>query len=810
MLSAFIAVLMAMTTTPECDVDRAGLAGESPIPYATIPVVCAPDLPAEQLEKPLSVYQFQVPAAAEGNLAVRVAGIARACLRLQTWTRSYWQCRDTTAGMLIPARFRLPPDVKPESAAYLLVVGSPIIQPGLRILSDEQIDDSTISASLLVGVYDGILIAIALLSMIGFWVQRRLTFVATAAILVCLALCITGFIGVRLPIAAQSETVWVRIAPVFFCLAISAIAAFSRMYRKPEAWEKVYGIVGLIALLMAVDLVLYPEHFMPVGLLLMTVSLFAMVATMIATALKRHPGSEILLMALGPLVLTMALSGLGLVLGAWQGVLHGVMTLAMMAAISFPCAMAVHMYRANRRLEGEKDRAQAENTASQRLAMLRANYCRATALPLLQRLNDMFSGMAANGRLQNGKIGVFVVRADGIEELRQRFGRDAAVRLTQEFAARLRDGLDQRQLLGRIEDWDLVVVLPVDPALNDPRQRLAEAATRIRSCLAGTVRIGDSEVTVECSIGACIWPDDGIGLEELLNRCNASLYDAQQAGGNRIHFYSASLHRARHERWNLVEDLRHAIDDASLELYYHPIHSCADRRMVGAEALIRWPHPHHGLLLPDEFLPLAEEAGLMVNLGQWVVDRAIRDLAWLVEQNDDPLYLSINASPLQISDDDVLGQIPARMARSGLNCARLKVEITEDRIIENLAETSRLIRHLRDSGVETLVDDFGVGYSSLGYLRELPIAGLKIDRSFIANIGRTEQDETVLSAMLSLATGLGLTTIAEGVETVRQLRFLEDHACSFVQGFHFSEPLTREHLQQYRQRLPLARRAVAG
>jgi EAL domain-containing protein (putative c-di-GMP-specific phosphodiesterase class I) len=315
-------------------------------------------------------------------------------------------------------------------------------------------------------------------------------------------------------------------------------------------------------------------------------------------------------------------------------------------------------------------------------------------------------------------------------------------------------------------------------------------ADKILHGLREPFRIHEQELHITPSIGISVSPLHGDTAQMLITRADAAMYSAKQAGRNTCRIYSSSLSTFFPERLMLENDLRRAVGRREFELHYQPKADVADGRVVGMEALIRWRHPHRGLLFPDEFVPLAEDTGLIVPIGQWVINEACaQNKAWQSAGLHE-LRVAVNISGMQFRQKDLLDTIAHALASSGLAPECLEVEITESVVMQNPSEAIVTLEKLSKMGVQISIDDFGTGYSSLSYLKRFPIDKLKIDRSFIRDISSDIDDAAIVRATIGLAHNMRLRVVAEGVETEDQLQFLRSLGCDEYQGYYKSKPLS--------------------
>jgi diguanylate cyclase len=300
-------------------------------------------------------------------------------------------------------------------------------------------------------------------------------------------------------------------------------------------------------------------------------------------------------------------------------------------------------------------------------------------------------------------------------------------------------------------------------------------------------------VHVSLSVGVSIYPTDGNDRETLLKHADVAMYQAKRAGRNGYQFYAPAMGAFTRERLVLENDLRRAVRASEFQLLYQPQASTADGVIESVEALLRWNHPRRGLLAAASFIPLAEESGLIIPIGEWVLREACRQASsWY--QSGRPLRVAVNLSVQQLRQSELSETVHAALAASGLDPKFLEIELTETAVMQEAESSVRTLRRLSDLGVSVAVDDFGTGYSSLSYLRRLPLKRLKIDRSFVRDILSCRDTSEIVRAILSLAASLDLRVIAEGVETAEQLAALERLGCEHFQGFYCSPPIAAAQL----------------
>jgi diguanylate cyclase len=404
-----------------------------------------------------------------------------------------------------------------------------------------------------------------------------------------------------------------------------------------------------------------------------------------------------------------------------------------------------------------------------------------TDLPNRTAFNDRLTTVLDSARRNERGFALLCVDFDRFKEINDLFGHAAGDELLCEVGRRMRE-VAGNDFIARLGGDEFVLVSEgADPA------RAEDIATRLRAAVAGEIVIQGQRLRIGLSIGAAIFPGDGADAAELLANADAALYRAKSDGRSAIRFFSPEMDARLREKRALQADLRKALDANELVLYYQPQATVAGE-IVGFEALARWMHPTRGIVLPATFIPVAEESGLIIELGEWVLREACREAAsW-----PRPLKIAVNLSPVQFRHGDLPGLVHAILLETGLPARRLELEITEGVLIANFTRVVDILRRLKALGVGIAMDDFGTGYSSLSYLQSFPFDKIKIDRAFISNLDHNVQSETIVRAVIGLGRGLNLPVLAEGVENKHQLAFLSHERCSEVQGYLFGRPCAIE------------------
>ncbi len=385
----------------------------------------------------------------------------------------------------------------------------------------------------------------------------------------------------------------------------------------------------------------------------------------------------------------------------------------------------------------------------------------------------------------NDLVGTLFLDLDHFKIVNDSLGHLAGDALLREVTARLSACLRVGDTLARLGGDEFVVVLP---GISSPLHA-AVVANKMIDSLRAPIEIGTHEITTGCSIGISLHPLDGEDVDTLLKNADTAMYNAKDSGRNGFRFYVPDMNTRVVKRMALENDLRRAMSQGEFELHYQPQAEIISGRIIGVEALLRWRHPQHGLVSPAEFIPVAEETGLIVPIGEWVLITACQQLIAWDREGLTGLSMAVNVSARQFKHEAILFAAKKALAETGVNPDRIELEITESLMLEHVDHNTELIRRLHGMGLRLALDDFGTGFSSMGYLRRLPFHVLKIDRTFVSDIGVDADDTAIAVSIIGLAHNLGLSVIAEGVETEAQRAFLRKHKCDFEQGYLLSRPL---------------------
>jgi diguanylate cyclase (GGDEF)-like protein/PAS domain S-box-containing protein len=429
-----------------------------------------------------------------------------------------------------------------------------------------------------------------------------------------------------------------------------------------------------------------------------------------------------------------------------------------------------------------------------RLAYL-AQFDVLTGLPNRALLADRFAQMIALAARGGRPLGVLFIDLDDFKLVNDRLGHAAGDDLLCQVALRLQGAIRSGDTVGRISGDEFVVVLG-DLANSDDAALVAQ---KILDRLAEPVMLGGERSFVTASIGIAGFPGDGKDVEALLNAADAAMYRAKQGGRNAYQFYTAEITHRTRARAQLAFELRRAMERDEFALVYQAKFDLATGKPCGAEALLRWRHPERGLVPPQEFIPVLEDTGLIVQVGEWVIRRACEDIKSWIAAGHQPLPVAVNLSARQFRDKDLDARIRALVAAAGVDPSLIELEITETHLMQDPEHAIRIMRALHDSGIRIAIDDFGTGYSSLSYLTRFPAKALKIDRSFVADVFSDQADAAIVRTIIEMAHQLGFTVVAEGVETDRQAAFLRQFGCEQAQGFLFAPPMPASELLSVRR-----------
>lgn len=421
-----------------------------------------------------------------------------------------------------------------------------------------------------------------------------------------------------------------------------------------------------------------------------------------------------------------------------------------------------------------------------------AYYDALTELPNRELFNDRLENALVQARRHGHAVGLIFIDLDRFKQINDTLGHKTGDSLLKAVAVQLQACVRDTDTVSRLGGDEFTVILP---GIKEADDAATVAETIVRAFSKAVVLEDGRQLFTTPSIGISLYPNDGDGGEELLKNADTAMYRAKESGGG-YQFYTTSMSASFAERLFLEGELRHALINNELSLAYQPQVDLATGRMIGVEALARWHHPKEGWISPGKFIPVAEETGLIQQVGEWVFRRACRQLASWQEHINMPWRMAVNVSPRQIHGKEGMASIKKLIEESGISGNMLELEFTESSFMENMDDVSQLIGVLGKEGIQVAIDDFGTGYSSLSYLKKFAIDKLKIDQSFVRDIVTDNSDAAIVRTIISMGHNLGLRVIAEGVETIEQLRFLAENGCDEVQGYYFSRPVMADEITE--------------
>jgi len=435
---------------------------------------------------------------------------------------------------------------------------------------------------------------------------------------------------------------------------------------------------------------------------------------------------------------------------------------------------------ANRRLE---DEVRERELAEHEMEML-VTHDPLTGLPNRTGSTRYLERILADSEHAKGQLALMFFDLDQFKDINDSLGHHLGDQLLCEIPRRLATVLNDRDFVGRHGGDEFLIA-----AIRPRREDIEFLAINILRSLDHGFAIEDHRLFVSASIGIAYYPESGESVADLIQNADTALFKAKSAGRNQFAVFTLEMFSQAQHRLNLSRDIRHALDAGQFRLVYQPIVNLRDFSLAGLEALLRWEHEKGYQVPPQEFIRVAEETGVIGRLGEFALERAVMDLREWKEQVAHPPALAVNISGAQIRESDFAEKLSVLLHRHRIDPSLIHLEITEEILIENLMRNRRLLQKLNDIGMQIVVDDFGIGYSSLAYLKNFPISVVKIDRSFVQDLASDPEDQAITRTICSLANDLGMQTVAEGVEQVDQLEMLKRFQCDFAQGFLFSKPV---------------------
>ena len=413
-----------------------------------------------------------------------------------------------------------------------------------------------------------------------------------------------------------------------------------------------------------------------------------------------------------------------------------------------------------------------------------AYYDSLTGLPNRISLLEYLKVAIGRARRKKNKMAVLFIDIDRFKTVNDTLGHDAGDQLIAEIAKRLQTCLRDEDSIHRFGGDEFVAILQDITDLSD----INYVTKRMLNCLNQPVKINSTEIFSSVCVGISLYPDDDSKTDNLLKYADAAMYHAKDQGGNNCQFYNSELTQRVQKRLDLESRLHRALENKEFQLYYQPIYNLKYQKPIGVEALIRWQDPEHGLIMPDNFIPFAEETGLIIPIGDWVLEQACKQVIEWESQGFEQLHLAINVSSMQFDYRKFYSSVISILKKTGFAAQQLELEITERMFLNITDNVKNTLDKLTRDGIRISIDDFGTGYSSLSYLKQLPIDTLKIDRSFIMGIPKDKDDVQIAATIVAMAHGLGMDVVAEGIETKEQIQYLDSLSCGRGQGYYLSKP----------------------
>lgn len=477
----------------------------------------------------------------------------------------------------------------------------------------------------------------------------------------------------------------------------------------------------------------------------------------------------------------------------WQAVFGSVLVIVVMAILG----------RLSWQLSLSRRRAAEEQVAHAERVEYLAYHDGLTSLPNRSLFSKLLNQSIQQARRQNTQLSVLFLDLDRFKHINDTLGHEAGDQLLVEVAQRLQGCLRASDTVARLGGDEFVAVLP-EPA-GTQGAGATVVAQKILAAVARPFALLDQEFRITVSIGISTYPQDGEDEQTLTKNADIAMYQAKADGKNNFRFYSQALNTNTLERLNLEAGLRRALEHNEFELHYQAKQDVRSGRITGVEVLLRWRHPDLGTVAPMHFIPLAEESGLIVLIGKWVLRTACRqNMAWQ-RMGLPRLSMAVNLSPRQFADENMLQDIKDILAETGMDASLLELEISESLLMSKSDKTLGLLQALKALGVQIAIDDFGSGYASLARLREFPLDAIKIDRSFIRELADGQQDHELTRTIIAVGKSLSLKVVAQGVETKGQADYLRENACDELQGFYLNRPMQAEQVLELLKRPPAAR-----
>lgn len=408
-----------------------------------------------------------------------------------------------------------------------------------------------------------------------------------------------------------------------------------------------------------------------------------------------------------------------------------------------------------------------------------------TGLPNRVLFNEILNKAILTAKRHNKLIAILFVDFDRFQNINEKYGNKTGDAVLKEVGMMFNNILRAGDVVARLGGDEFIILIN---DMDDPKFA-GPVAEKIINCCNTQITINNHIIHLQASIGIAVFPNDGSSLEDLQKHADVALYKAKRIGGGIYQYYRHEMDIAAHEHLKMENELKKALQNNEFVLYFQPQLSLEDGSIKTLEALIRWEHPDLGLLGPEKFIPLAEETGLIMKMGEWALREACRINKEWQDAGYDPVVIAVNISPKQFRQQEIAKLIATILHDYHLSPKLLEVEVTETAVMDNVDIAIRKLTEIHDMGIRIAIDDFGTGYTSISYLRQFPVSILKIDQTFIKGIPHNQNDVAITSAVISLGHNLGLDVVAEGVETIEQIQYLAENNCDLIQGYFLSRPL---------------------
>ncbi|MCX6073459.1 MAG: EAL domain-containing protein [Campylobacterales bacterium] len=432
-------------------------------------------------------------------------------------------------------------------------------------------------------------------------------------------------------------------------------------------------------------------------------------------------------------------------------------------------------------------------TEAERHVYYLANFDNLTGLPNRAHLDEYLKDMLSLAKRNSENITLMFIDLDHFKDINDSLGHSIGDTLLIEAASRFQLQLREEDIVARLGGDEFIVLLP-----NTSMSGAEQVAQKLLDIFKNPFQIDGYDLSVSASIGIALYPEDGNDFETLFRNADSAMYRAKEEGRNGYCFFTAQMQELSLRNLEMNNALRHALERQEFQLHYQPQISTVDGRIIGVEALLRWNNSELGNVSPAEFIPIAEESGMILSIGEWVLKTAIQQAKTWLEQGEEPIIMAVNLSAVQFRHLSLPTMVSTMLEEVGLPPEYLELELTEGVAMVDPKKAITIMNDLHQRGVRMSIDDFGTGYSSLSYLKKFKIYKLKIDQSFVRDISIDDEDKAIVGAIISMAKSLGLQTIAEGVETIGQLEYLREQGCDEIQGYYFSKPLPLKEFEAFR------------